>query len=607
MSNPLLLPEIVELVMDHIDTVPDLLNCACVNNLWNVRALKRLYKGSLNDMRYRTPNVGSLNCLFVASRERFVQNMGFVKHLLLHPEKPLTRGAESGFATLVCGESCRPLRYRRYAEALLRPEGGARSGGGGGGLVSLTIPFVIVNQDWMPISDLLISPSLEFLAINDYYCVRVILGCTNTSGSSINSELLREKLSHLKALTIYHCGGGSISSHHLYEVVRCCDLQFFHFEDWKRYPLLSPDISKLLTSLKTQRNLKALALRTNLSRRESIPGTIARAEEWGEAWPDLKALYLTQVDQLRLGEIVKFKKLEILSLNDSEAYQAHENLYSIAGVATCRNLRVLDIWFRQFDDQEMLLKIARGCPLLRRLSVQCSYQSWFLSDLDSTIFHGLLRTLPNLEYLDLTYNIKMTGAWIQELASNCPNLTVLRLRQTRLFISLEQLRKAQSFQKLEIMNINRIFFQDPQSLMMEPHEFSILASEWRRVFPKIHAMPCLDDISGAKMEKTYQDNIRNGISNERSSESDSDHDSGSEADEADEAEEGARNNDPWFDDYRQRSDWFLLRLKLWEELQYVQDKAIYDRIANLWQTDFEIENIGWSVMPLNTFGSDDII
>ncbi|KUL85693.1 hypothetical protein ZTR_08908 [Talaromyces verruculosus] len=198
----------------------------------------------------------------------------------------------------------------------------------------------------------------------------------------------------------------------------------------------------------------------------------------------------------------------------------------------------------------------------------------------------------------------MTGAWIQELAINCPNLTVLRLRQTRLFISLEQLRKTQSFQKLEIMDIKRIFFQDPQSLMMEPHEFSILASEWHRVFPKIRAMPCSDDISGAKMEKTYQDNIRNGISNERSSESDSDHDSGWEGEQA---EEGAGNNDPWFDDYSQQSDWFLLRLKLWEELQYVQDKAIYERIANLWQTDFGIENIGWPVVPLNTFGSDDII
>lgn len=596
MSHPLLLPEIVELVMDHIDTVPDLLNCACVNSLWNVRALKRLYKGSLNDMRYRTPNVGPLNCLFVASRERFVQNMGFVKHLLLHPEKPLTEGAESGFATLVCGERCRPLRYRRYAEALLRPEGGAA----GGGLVSLTIPFMIVNQDWMPIKDLLISPGLEFLAINDYYCVRVILGCTNTSGSSINAELLREKLSHLKALTIYHCGGGTIGKHHLYEMVRCCDLQFFHFEDWKRYPLLSPDISKLLTSLKTQRNLKALALRTNLSRRESIPGTIARAEEWGEAWPALKALYLTQVDQFRLDEIVKFKNLEILSLNDSKAYQTTDNIYSIAGIATCQNLRVLDIWFRQFDDQEMLLKIARACPLLRRLSVRCSYQGWFLSSLGGAIFHGLLRALPNLEYLDLSYNIKMEGAWVQELATNCPNLTVLRLSQTRLFISLEQLMETQPFQKLEIMDIKRIFFKDPQSLMMELHEFSILASEWRRVFPKIHAMPCSDDISGAKMEKTYQDNIQNGISNERSPGSDSGHDS-------EEEEEGTRNNDPWFDDYSHRSDWFLLRLKLWEDLQYVQDKAIYDQIADLWQTDFEIENIGWPVVPLNTFGSDDII
>lgn len=165
MRNPLLLPEIVESVMDHIDMVPDLLNCACVNGLWNIRALKRLYKGTLNDMKYRTPDVGSLNCLFVASRERFVQNTSFVKHLLLHPEKPLTHGAESGIANIACGETCRALRHRRYAESLLRPEGS------GGGLLSLTIPFMIVNQNWTPIRNLLISPTLEFLAINLLYCV----------------------------------------------------------------------------------------------------------------------------------------------------------------------------------------------------------------------------------------------------------------------------------------------------------------------------------------------------------------------------------------------------------------------------------------------------
>lgn len=68
--NPLLIPEIVGLVVNNIHIVPDLLNCACVNSTWNVAALRKLYKGSLNDMQFRTPDIGSLNCLFVASRKR---------------------------------------------------------------------------------------------------------------------------------------------------------------------------------------------------------------------------------------------------------------------------------------------------------------------------------------------------------------------------------------------------------------------------------------------------------------------------------------------------------------------------------------------------------
>lgn len=37
----------------------------CVNSLWNVTALKQLYKGSLHDMWYYTPDIGLLSCLFV--------------------------------------------------------------------------------------------------------------------------------------------------------------------------------------------------------------------------------------------------------------------------------------------------------------------------------------------------------------------------------------------------------------------------------------------------------------------------------------------------------------------------------------------------------------
>lgn len=80
--NPLLITEIVGLVVDNIHMVPDLLNCAGVDSIWNVAALKKLYRGSLNGMQFRTPHIGSLNCLLVELRERFARNMSFVRHLL---------------------------------------------------------------------------------------------------------------------------------------------------------------------------------------------------------------------------------------------------------------------------------------------------------------------------------------------------------------------------------------------------------------------------------------------------------------------------------------------------------------------------------------------
>jgi hypothetical protein len=161
-SNPLLFPEIVGLVLDNIYMVPDLLSCACVNSIWSVLALKKLYKGSLNDMQFRTPDIGSLNCLFVASRKRFARNMSFVKHLLLSPETPTVDDAAHPDVRLVCFEKCRAMRHRQYAELLLRPQGR--------GLASLTIPFEIIDQDWSLISDLLLTPTIEFLAIDNHYC-----------------------------------------------------------------------------------------------------------------------------------------------------------------------------------------------------------------------------------------------------------------------------------------------------------------------------------------------------------------------------------------------------------------------------------------------------
>lgn len=175
--NPLVLPEIVGLVIDNVHMVPDLLNCACVNSTWSVASLKKLYKGSLNDMQFRTPDIGSLNCLFVASRERFRRNMTFVKHLLLSVENPALDEAAQPNLRLICNEKCRAMRHRRSAELLLRPQGE--------GLASLTIPFEIEGQDWSLISDLLLTRTIEFLAIDDYYC-GLLMASSNSSPELIS-------------------------------------------------------------------------------------------------------------------------------------------------------------------------------------------------------------------------------------------------------------------------------------------------------------------------------------------------------------------------------------------------------------------------------------
>jgi hypothetical protein len=181
--NPLSLPEIVGLVVDNVHAVPDLFSCACVNSTWSMAALKKLYKGSLNDMQFRTPDIGSLNCLFVASRQRFRQNMGFVKHLLLSPECPTADEATYPDRRFWCVEKCRPLRCRQSAELLLRPRGASPT--------SLTIPFEIEDQDWSLISDLILTPEVEFLAVDNYYCRLLIARSTLPQELTLSVSLIR--------------------------------------------------------------------------------------------------------------------------------------------------------------------------------------------------------------------------------------------------------------------------------------------------------------------------------------------------------------------------------------------------------------------------------
>lgn len=172
-SNPLLLPEIVGLVIDNVSMVQDLLNCACVNSTWNRPSLKKLYKGSLSDMQFRTPDIASLNCLFVASRNRFSQNMRFVKHLLLAPETPTLDEVAEPDSKLACLDKIRALGHRESRNALFHSQGE--------GLTSLIIPFEILDQKWSLKSDFLLPSSIKFLAIDGSYINRTWATPDNTS------------------------------------------------------------------------------------------------------------------------------------------------------------------------------------------------------------------------------------------------------------------------------------------------------------------------------------------------------------------------------------------------------------------------------------------
>lgn len=159
----IVIPELISHIISYLDAPRDLLNCACINWTWNALALQKLYRGSMNDTRYRTPDILSLNVLFEASQERFTRNMSFVKHLTLAPNVPdPDRDFHLG-TRLACLVKCHALQDRSSAELLLRP--------GGAGPTSIAMPFELMkhSSDFSTISDLILTPQLEFLTIDHKY------------------------------------------------------------------------------------------------------------------------------------------------------------------------------------------------------------------------------------------------------------------------------------------------------------------------------------------------------------------------------------------------------------------------------------------------------
>lgn len=219
----------------------------------------------------------------------------------------------------------------------------------------------------------------------------------------------------------------------------------------------------------------------------SASETPARKEQ-RDPWPKLKALYLRKVDQDWLQRLPKFEELQILSLQLASGIPAIDQS-AIKEIAKCRCLRVIDLGIHEFEDVEALLAIAHGCPLLRKFRVP------FVGprELEESLFLDLLRALPCLEFLELGLKFRMDGATLQELARRCPRLTVLELFQTRLCLSLAQMGNVCPFPQLEILRVKEVWFENPRRLMQH-RKIQNIATEWRRIFPKLRDMPCPADI-----------------------------------------------------------------------------------------------------------------
>ncbi|KAL5042978.1 hypothetical protein BDW71DRAFT_200158 [Aspergillus fruticulosus] len=443
--NPLLLPEIVGAVLDHVN-IRDLLNCAGVNRTWNTLALKRMYEGSVYDMQRRTPDITSLNCLYVASRERFARCMGHVKHLLIAPEHPVEKKDIGMPKKLVSLEKFRPLRDPESAKRLLRAYKP--------GVQSLMIPFG--NYGWeQSYMDVLLAETVEFLAIDDSFCPFL--------------EPADCPVGNIRALTIYKSGSNrDVTS--LCSLINRCDLRFFHIEDSREPEPMSDDhATQLIECLAQQRNLRALALMI-----PEVLSALARVVENGNPWPGLQALYYGQFgDRFSIPPAVrlpKFNELEMLSMPRVDP------LLAIVGRDTGikNRLRMLHLELADISDTEPLLDILPGCNRLQKLSLG------ELGDNDPPeLYASFFQRLPPLPALQC-----LVLPWVFKMRINLINI----LHRSDLTVSLASLQSMPSITQLQIMRLSEMPFNNPRR-WMRGTRLQQLAAEWKRVFPNLRAIP----------------------------------------------------------------------------------------------------------------------
>lgn len=386
-------------------------------------------------------------------------------------------------------------------------------------------------------------------------------------------------------------------------LLKRCQLRFFHFEEPKAlHGLSQTNSAEILPYLQQQQSLETLALMTPCC-----------DPKWASIfmnqnpWPNMKALYLEEGHENWLEYLPKFEKLQILRLR---GLVPTYNGSAIKLISTCHNLRILDLAFQGSAKVETLVEIARGCPHLQKFKVN-HIPSRGEHELFEHQFLDLLHALPNVEFLEVGLNFHMDGARLQDLPRYCPRLVSLNLLRTRLCLSPLLMSKAHPLWNLETMCFRSIWFEHPK-MLMQSDQLHKIVEEWHRIFPKLRALPCMADIYC--MHPYTDDDESTGDSHESLTDDSDDmtDDLDDMTDNSDDTTEWARSmiseglgadlsNEPGLDFDEFGSDWLIFRVKLWQALGYGENHLIHEGFGHMWQTNMEIEIIGWPVMPSRAF------
>ena len=218
------------------------------------------------------------------------------------------------------------------------------------------------------------------------------------------------------------------------------------------------DTIQLLQHLKRLKNLRAFGLMIEHweTPTEEMIAVLDQSER-KTSWRGLRTLHLALTDWSWLKRLPAFENLQILNLGEVTSKERHTAARTAKLFAGCPHLRALIVNFHVIDDTDILITIARNCPLLQRLHVHAQVQCQPPRELTGDQISLLAQALPRIELLSTNLRMRINSSKLRDLAIRCPQLTMLDLRNAQIVFSQQSLAKVPPFQNIRLMQVGGMF------------------------------------------------------------------------------------------------------------------------------------------------------